>query len=400
VLAGGPADRTLYVPEAAKSTYQSTTPWKSYRIMGYDYANNTLVPPANNEIWYTTTDGKAISIYSGDYFDQTIVSNTYQNGLGVITFSGDLTVIKNNAFTGRQIKTIYIPASVTTLPCFNYDGSSGDNEAAFASSYLEEVHIAGTPKLTGNPFALCEHIKKFSGPLATADGRALVQGTTLYSYAFGSPEAEFTIPSTVKTIGIAAFYHASGSNLGVEHNIQKINIPASVTTIKYNAFFDCRVNVNIASLENWCKITFGNSYANPIYAGGKPVYVNGSQISTLTIPTTITSINKWAFAGVNVNSIVITDNVTTIADNAFDWNKAKSVTIGKKVSSIGKNAFRDTDSYNTTELYVKATTPPSIDSSTFNGYTNTIYVPKNSLNTYKSKSIWSSYSSKMVGYTF
>lgn len=400
VLAGGPADRTLYVPEAAKSTYQSTTPWKSYRIMGYDYTNNTITPPANNEIWYTTTDGKAISIYSGDYFDQTIVSNTYQNGLGVITFSGDLTVIKNNAFTGRQIKTIYIPASVTTLPCFNYDGSSGDNEAAFNSSYLEEVHIAGTPKLTGNPFALCEHIKKFSGPLATADGRALVQGTTLYSYAFGSPEAEFTIPSTVKTIGIAAFYHASGGSSGVEHNIQKINIPASVTTIKFDAFYDCRVNVNIASLESWCKITFGNIYANPIYTGGKPVSVNGSQISTLTIPTTITSINKWAFAGVNVDTIEITDNVTTIADNAFDWNKAKTITIGKKVSSIGVCAFRDTDSYNTTKLYVKATTPPNIESNTFSGYTNTIYVPSSKLSTYKSSYNWRDYSSQLQGYTF
>ena len=394
VFGGGPDNRITYVPSESKSDYASSS-WGNTFLMGYNYTTNAITPPANNEIWYTTTDGKAISIYD-DYFDQTIVSNTYKNGMGIITFSGDLTEIKQSAFHSGQVRTIYIPASVKTLHCCNYDGTNGNYGSAF-NSYLEEVHIAGSPDLTGNPFFGCYQLKKISGPLATADGRALVKGTTLYAYAFGSPETEFTIPSNIKTISYAAFYY---TYVNTRHKLQKINIPASVTTFKYDAFYDCRVSVNLTSLESWCKATFANMYANPIYTGGMPVYLNGTQITTLTIPTTITTINKYAFAGVNVESIVITDNVTTIADNGFDWNKATSVTIGKKVSSIGKNAFRDNDSYNMTTLYVKPTTPPTIDSSTFTGYTNTIYVPKSYLSTYKSRSTWSNYSSQMVGYTF
>ena len=63
--------------------------------------------PANNEIWYTSTDGEIIEPYSGWYNDNAdalttfgvnIVSNTYKDGKGVITFSGDVTEIGERAF--------------------------------------------------------------------------------------------------------------------------------------------------------------------------------------------------------------------------------------------------------------------------------------------------------------
>ena len=46
--------------------------------------------PPDNEIWYTTTDGKTISksLYTDD-----LVSNSYNNGRGVLKFRDSVTCI-------------------------------------------------------------------------------------------------------------------------------------------------------------------------------------------------------------------------------------------------------------------------------------------------------------------
>jgi hypothetical protein len=63
----------------------------------------TVVPPKvegpeDNEIWYTSTDGNIITPYKKDVFGANIVSNTYENGKGIITFDGEVTSIGDSAF--------------------------------------------------------------------------------------------------------------------------------------------------------------------------------------------------------------------------------------------------------------------------------------------------------------
>ena len=49
--------------------------------------------PVNNEIWYTSYDGEIVTPYDTNVFGANIVSNTYENGKGIITFDGDVTSI-------------------------------------------------------------------------------------------------------------------------------------------------------------------------------------------------------------------------------------------------------------------------------------------------------------------
>ena len=175
-------------------------------------------------------------------------------------------------------------------------------------------------------------------------------------------DAEVVIPAVyngkpVTSIGKSAFFDCK--------NITSINIPNSVTSIGDSAFSGCIdlssvtigngvksigthafircsniESVYITDLEAWCKISFGNASANPLYYG-TDLYLNNNLATELIIPEGITSVGDAAFSGcTSLTSIDIPDSVTSIGTNAFsNCTNLKSVTMPGSVTSIGANAF-------------------------------------------------------------
>lgn len=124
-----------------------------------------------------------------------------------------------------------------------------------------------------------------------------------------------TIPNTVKSIGEGAFYYCFGLN-----------------------------RVNISDLAAWCSICFyGDEYygknGNPLcYAGN--LYIDGTLVNDLVIPSTVSVINKSAFSGCRcITSVTIPNSVVTIDERAFYSSSLTTVTIPESVTSIGKEAF-------------------------------------------------------------
>lgn len=75
-------------------------------------------------------------------------------------------------------------------------------------------------------------------------------------------------------------------------------------------------------------------------------------------------------------------------------NKLTDITISDKVTFIGYMVFNNCTSLTT--MTVKATTPPSLaDSDAIPNTIQTIYVPENSVDAYKSATNWSSFASKI-----
>ena len=75
----------------------------------------TPVGPPNDEIWYTSSDGNIVTPYSTEALP-TIVSNTYNDGKGVIKCASVITSIGRDAFTGRpSLTSVTIPNSVTSI---------------------------------------------------------------------------------------------------------------------------------------------------------------------------------------------------------------------------------------------------------------------------------------------
>ena len=71
-----------------------------------------------------------------------------------------------------------------------------------------------------------------------------------------------------------------------------------------------------------------------------------NNLTSVTIPNSVTSIGNGAFEGNQLTSVTIPDSVTSIGDYAFFWNNLTSVTIPNSVTSIGSGAFRKVGSSN------------------------------------------------------
>jgi len=76
----------------------------------------------------------------------------------------------------------------------------------------------------------------------------------------------------------------------------------------------------------------------PVVAIGSSVFAQ-NQLTSVTIPDSVTSIGDWAFASNQLSNVTIPNNVTTIGTGAFTGNQLSNVTIGYSVTSIGGRAF-------------------------------------------------------------
>ena len=122
---------------------------------------------------------------------------------------------------------------------------------------------------------------------------------------------ELTIGNTVTSIGEQAFNGCSA--------LTSATIGNSVTSIGDQAFNGCSAltSVNITDIASWCKISFGDRYANPLYYAHN-LYLNGEKVEKLIIPESVTSIKDYAFYGCSdLTSVTIPNSVTSIGNDAF-----------------------------------------------------------------------------------
>ena len=174
--------------------------------------------------------------------------------------------------------------------------------------------------------------------------------TSIGDYAFYGCRGltSVTIPNSVTSIGYNTFYGCSG--------LTSVTVPNSVTSIGYQAFENCSglTSVNITDLEAWCNIQFSGDSSNPPIYSSNPLYyaqhlyLNGSEVTDLMIPNTVTSIGDGAFYGCSVlTSVAIPNSVSSIGNCAFAYcSDLLSVTIPDSVTFVGQYAFYGTAWFN------------------------------------------------------
>ena len=171
-------------------------------------------------------------------------------------------------------------------------------------------------------------------------------------------------------------------------SLMEIAIPDQVTWIGTRAFSGCSSLTEIVIPNNVTSIE------NSAFSGC-------SSLASVTMGSSVTSIGSSAFYGCkNLIEIVIPDSVTSIGGSAFEGcSSLANVTMGSSVTSIGTLAFYRCR--NIQKIYCTPTIPPTLENSVFDIHADAIiYVPEESVDSYKSAVDWSNYAGKIVGYAF
>ena len=275
------------------------------------------------------------------------VNDIYYNFSGT---EATVTYLEKNSNQEAYVGNVVIPAQVT------YDGQTYDVTSigwwAFANCQkMTSVTIPNSvTSIASSAFVWCKGLTSINIPSSVE---------TIGSYAFSKCGGltDITIPEGVKSIDRWAFYECDA--------LTSVSLPASIGSIGEHAFHGCENlnKVEYKSIESLCSIKF-NWLSNPLYYAHH-LYIAGSEVSDLVIPSGIKAIGDYAFQGANklktitigndveeigawafsgctgltTNTCVIPDNVKKINDCAFYNTNFRFVTIGSGIESFGLKIF-------------------------------------------------------------
>ena len=151
-----------------------------------------------------------------------------------------------------------------------------------------------------------------------------------------------------------------------ESGLTTITLPSSVTSIGIGAFSGC-ANLNEISVDSGNPVYDSRDNCNAIIETATNTLINGC--STTIIPNSVTSIGEGAFEGcTSLVSIEIPNSVTSIGDYAFAWSGLTTIT-------------------------VLAATPPTIVGQAFQDVDKSIpvYIPNGTIDAYTSADGWSEF---------
>lgn len=206
-----------------------------------------------------------------------------------------------------------------------------------------------------------------------------------------------TIPNSVTDLGKAAFYYCRGLTTAI--------IGDSVTSIKEATFYCCSalqsvtIGNSVTSIDDeaFCKTPLKTvNIPNTVTSIGNKAFYQ-TYLDSVTIPNSVTSIGNEAFCESYLDYVTIPNSVTSIGWLAFSkCPYLKSVTIGKSVKDIGGGAFEYCK--NLKNIVCCAETIPTLGNYTFTNSDCTLYVPFNSIDSYKSSTQWNFFKN-IIGFT-
>ena len=305
-----------------------------------------------------------------------------------INWSANLTTIGNYAFEyNYALKEVSVPDTVTKL----------GTEAFRYCTALESLHLGKSLEtefvniVTGDTVLKTITVHK-DNPYLSNDSNGILfnkDKTKLIRMGRGY-EGEYTIPSTVKTIGTYAFSYCQKLNkITVGKNIEKVEsyafqycnqlteiaLPASVKEIEREAFRNC-TGLNT--------ITLGKSLENV----GDYAFYGCNKLTAITLPDTCQTIGQYAFQGCSalsdvnlgkglvtikyeafwncssLKTVTLPESLKTIETYAFEYTGLESICIPDSVETMGSNVFQGCGALASVTLGKGMTVVPN---STFNG---------------------------------
>ena len=444
--------KVIYVPtEESVNTYKNATYWYPYQWI-IKWIGERITP--SSSIVFADENVKAICVANWDSNNDgelsyeeaaavTIIGTVFENNSTITTFDEFRfftnvtalgTIIQSKATGGFQgctsLTSIILPESITKISGNTFKGCSSLSVIAIPQAVSE---------MTGTPFDGCSNLQRveITNLASWCNINFVDQGNPLsyahHLYMDGYEVTFLTIPEGVTCIGRYAFRGCTGlTNVSIPEGVTEIgagafgsctgltrvSISESVIKIGSSAFGNCTglQRVDITNLQAWCGISFSSLSSNPL-SQAHHLYIDGSEITSLTIPNGTQYIKPYAFCNCfyitdvtipgsvntigsfafsecsNLSSVTILEGVTSINESAFENCAFSTVSIPSTVSSIGIHAFYFIE--NLESFYSYPITPPTLSAGfearyLFGELINIsnlrIYVPADSFELYSSTS--------------
>ena len=305
-----------------------------------------------------------------------------------VTIGNGVTSIGSKAFSGCWFLTsVTIPNSVTSIGSYAFEKCSGLTSVTIPNSVtsigssafgecsnLTEIKVDNDNSTYDSRNDCNAIIKTSSNTLIAGCKNTIIPNsvTSIGNYAFSgcSGLTSVTIPNSVTSIGSQAFSGCSGLK-SITWNAK--NYPAFFN-YSDNPFYDIRTQITefvisdeVISIPAYMCYEMSNlksmTIPNSVTSIGTSAFEGCSSLTSVTIGNGVTSIGYSAFAYCSsLASVTIPNNVTSINSRAFYNTTIKSLTIGSGIQTIASDAFSYSSSANG-EAPVKviwlANTPPS-----------------------------------------
>ncbi|MBR5774587.1 MAG: leucine-rich repeat domain-containing protein [Clostridia bacterium] len=257
--------------------------------------------------------------------------------------------IKQSAFAGNAyIKEITMQSTINQL----YDYAFADCTGIEGFTITSNINSIGSYVFDG-----CSSLKEFvvvpeNSSFIAIDGVLFNKSQNrLVRYPCAKDNESYTIPKTVSYTDYGAFADCINLTEIVIHKtvtnfrndtfrgctgLTKITIPSSVYAVGTNTFEGCTAltTINAATLNNYYSakngVLFNKDKTKIVF------FPIGSEITSYTIPDTVTTIESRAFVNpTNLTSLTIPTTVTTIRSDAFV--DCDNLTIYAKMGSYAYN---------------------------------------------------------------
>ena len=165
------------------------------------------------------------------------------------------------------------------------------------------------------------------------------------------------ISDCVKSIGFWAFYGCESLESvrlpnGLEYiksyafrncvSLSSITIPRGLKGIGDEVFYACASleSVYISDLTSWLNLNFSSEISSPLFHGAT-LYLDGSPLTDVVLPTSVKSIKNYTFFGCSsLKNITFTSSVSSIGASAFSGcTGLTKIILPGDLSDLGSNAF-------------------------------------------------------------
>jgi hypothetical protein len=185
---------------------------------------------------------------------------------------------------------------------------------------------------------------------------------------------------------------AQGSNIGAIISVGGLNYRITSTS-EVEVSNNQGASGNIVIPES-VTVTFPASSTFTVTRIGTDAFANSSDLESVSIPNTVTSIGDNAFISTALSSITLPNSVNTVGSYAFNGSSLTSITIGSGITNIEVYAFAGNSSLQSVTIN-KQSPPSNVQGGIFDDVNLsdvTLFVPAGAIDNYADGSFpWNSF---------